>query len=267
MSKKNFIQYKITELKNAFSRHNSKYDLLFNKLLKAHTHSLYNTPFIERENETAVITPVVPGFVPPQEINIDIIQPEDVRTVEDKIVQGNLDYAPAFTEERDYVMEAARRTRINNKLRESQQAKQEYDAEQQRILLQEQQRAERANRRRGDEVISTQVNKGVRLRRRNAIKQIQEEINDISHHTADNILSLHETQNVPIIAAEEPEQDMLDFSMILAQIEAKAMFLKGEGLTNFRLLTTNAIDRGKQNRGRIPQAAAAAAGGGVKKMI
>jgi len=266
VSRKNFIQYKINELKSAFSKHNPKYDLLFNKLLKAHTYSLYDLQFIEHENVPVAAAAEVPAAPVGAQINVEIVQPETVETVEE-LIRGTVTFTPDFyTEERNYVSEQARRTRINNKLRESQQAKQAYDEAQQRILEQEEQRNERARRRRGDEIISTQVDKGIRLRRRNAIKQIQEEINDISHHAADNILALHETQSKPIIAAEEPEQDMLDFSFILGQIEAKAMFLKGEGLTNFRSLTSSAIDRGIKNRVRIPQAAsAAAAGGGSKK--
>jgi hypothetical protein len=75
-------------------------------------------------------------------------------------------------------------------------------------------------------------------------------------------LELHQKQEKPIILAEEPEQDMLDFSFILGQIEAKAMFLKGDGLVSFRLLTNEAIDRGKRNRGRIPEASSVEAAGG-----
>jgi hypothetical protein len=258
--RKNFIQYKINELKSAFSKHNPKYDLLFNKLLKAHTYSLYDLQFIEHENAANI--PEAAPVISAQPINVSIIQPEG--TVE-QLVQGTVTFTPEFyTEEKNYITEKSRRTRINNKLKEAKEAKRAYDEEQERLSLQEEQRNERARRRRGDEIITTQVDKGIRLRRRNAIKQIQEEINDISHHAADNILELHQKQEKPIILAEEPEQDMLDFSFILGQIEAKAMFLKGDGLVSFRLLTNEAIDRGKRNRGRIPEASSMeAAGGGI----
>jgi hypothetical protein len=259
--KKNFIQYRINELKQAFSKHNPKYDLLFNKLLKNHVASIYKLPFVERENEEEVAVSTTESVEPVTIINITISQPVD--TVEE-LIETAVTFTPDFyEEERNYISERARKTRIENKLRESQQAKYEYEEAQQRILEQGLARAERARRRRGDEVINTPVDKGIRLRRRNAMKQIQEEINDISHHTADNILELHQTQEKPIIIAEEPEEDMLDFSLILGQIEAKAMFLKGDGLLSFRKLTNDAIDRGKRNRDRIPEASSMEIAGGA----
>jgi len=245
--KKNFIEYKIDELKNKYSKHNAKYDLLFNKLLKSHAYAISELDTVEytrvMEGQAAAVaaTDIPVPVAPATRIDVRVVEPVD--TVEELVVQGVVRLSDDFyANQRNYVSEESRQARIDRKLREAQEA---------RIALDE------AMQRREDQV----AQRAARARKRAAIKEVREEMNDISHHAADDILELHHDQNVPIIVAEEPEQDMLDFSLIMAQLETKAMFLKGDGLVNLRSLTRSAIDRGKSNRTRLP--AAAAGGGGV----
>lgn len=232
---KNFLEYSVPQLKALHNEHNQKYDLLFNKLLKAHTHSLFELENIDRveEEKEEIILETSP-------IDIEIVEPLD--TVEE-LVQGMVTLTPIFyVNERDYIMETTRKNRINKKLKAVKEARQEYDE--------------------ANSILSDQnTQRTTRLLRRNALKEIRQEINDISHHAAVDILDLYKEQNKPLSNAENPEENMLDFSLIMGQLEANAMFLKGDGLLNLRTLTTDAINRGKSNRVRLPISAAAAGGG------
>jgi hypothetical protein len=227
--------------------HNSKYDLLFNKLLKAHSHSLFELPNIDRVEPTVGTEQ---GIKEESKIDVEYTQPVD--TVEE-LVEGMVTLTPTFyMKERDYIMEETRKTRINKKLKVAKEARQEYDEAISRVSDQNTQRT-------------------TRLIRRNALKEVREEINDISHHTATDILELYKEQDKPITIAEGPEENMFDFSIIMGQLEAKAMFLNGDGLLNLRALTADAINRGKANRNLLPivpnlgSVTASAAGGGYKK--
>ena len=236
IKKKNFLEYSVSQLRTLHNEHNPKYDLLFNKLLKAHSHSLFELENIDRVDEEKQEQQTETS-----QIDIEIIEP--VNTVEE-LVEGMVTLTTTFyMNERDYIMEETRKTRINKKLKAAKEARIDYD---EAISLVSDQNTQRTTR----------------LLRRNALKEIRQEINDISHHAAEDILDLYKEQNKPLTSAEEPEESMLDFSIIMGQLEAKAMFLKGDGLTNLRTLTTDAINRGKSNRERLPVISVAAAGGG-----
>jgi hypothetical protein len=234
----NFLEYSVNELKVLHNTHNSKYDLLFNKLLKLHSHSLFELENIDR----------IETNIPEESESLAVEISEPVNTVEE-LIDGMVTLTPIFfTNERDYIMEEPRKKRINNKLKAAKEARIEYE---EAVLQKADQNTQRTTR----------------LLSRNANKEIREEINDISHHTATDILELYKEQDKPIVFAEDPEENMVDFSLILGQLEAKSMFLKGDGLNNLRALTMDAINRGKINRFRLPpiEANRAAGGGGNKK--
>ena len=230
-SETNFLQYSVRQLKDMYSVHNSKYDLLFNKLLKAHTHMSSKLPFVERLNEENEENRTDENDISEKVLtNIEIVQP--INTLE-KLIENTLILPPKFYEEgNEYLLEDKRKKRINQKLKNAEEARNKYEKS-----------------------INDKLNdiekRDARLARRNAMKDVREEINDISHHTANKILELHTQNSVPIVNAEEPEENMLDFSIIMGQLETKAMYLKGDGLINLRSLTSQAINRGKLNRARI----------------
>ena len=87
-----------------------------------------------------------------------------------------------------------------------------------------------------------------------------EEINNLSNHVAQSYLHLHELQDKPIINAEYPEDGMLDFSIILGQLETKAVFLNEDGLRNLSRLVRDARTRAQQTKRRLERMAVAAAG-------
>ena len=245
IEKKNFLEYEVGELKELYNNHNAKYDLLFNKLLKNQMTNYLNLETIEYMNQpneipqaavaADVAVPVVAA------VNINIVEPRN--TVDELVNQGIVRFDNEFYRDQlIYIQEPRRKTRIDNALRLAQEAREELDE---------------SMRRRGEQ--NTQ--RDARVKRRTTIQEVRNEMNDISHHTADSILQLHETQDIPVLIAEEPEQDILDFSLIMAQLETKAMFLEGDGLKSLRAITRAAIDRGKANRANIPAAAAAAGGG------
>ena len=232
-------------MKELYNNHNAKYDLLFNKLLKNQMTNYLNLETIEYMNQpneipqaavaADVAVPVVAA------VNINIVEPRN--TVDELVNQGIVRFDNEFYRDQlIYIQEPRRKTRIDNALRLAQEAREELDE---------------SMRRRGEQ--NTQ--RDARVKRRTTIQEVRNEMNDISHHTADSILQLHETQHIPVLIAEEPEQDILDFSLIMAQLETKAMFLEGDGLKSLRAITRAAIDRGKANRANIPAAAAAAGGG------
>jgi hypothetical protein len=239
-------------LKELYNKHNSKYDLLFNKLLKNQVTNYLELTTIEFTNQSNVANPheapavvAVPVVVA---VNIEVEAP--LTTVDELVNQGIVRFDNNFYRDQlNYIQDPPRKTRIDNALRLAQEAREEL---------------EESMRRRGEQ----NAQRDARVKRRATIQEVRNEMNDISHHTADSILQLHETQHIPVLIAEEPEQDILDFSLIMAQLETKAMFLEGDGLKSLRAITRAAIDRGKANRDMIPaarNAAAAAAGGGRRR--
>ena len=252
IEKKNFTEYEVGELKELYNKHNSKYDLLFNKLLKNQVTNYLELTTIEFTNQSNVANPreapavvAVPVVVA---VNIEVEAP--LTTVDELVNQGIVRFDNNFYRDQlNYIQDPPRKTRIDNALRLAQEAREELDE---------------SMRRRGEQ----NAQRDARVKRRTTVQEVRNEMNDISHHTADSILQLHETQHIPVLIAEEPEQDILDFSLIMAQLETKAMFLEGDGLKSLRAITRAAIDRGKANRANIPAAvaaAAAAAGGGRRR--
>ena len=253
VEKKNFTEYGLGELKELYNIHNAKYDLLFNKLLKLHTTNYTELQTIEYINnienpQVAAVAADVAPVAPAIQVNIQVEPPEN--TVDDLVNQGIVRFDNNFyIDQLNYIQDPRRKTRIDNALRLAQEAREELDDS---MLRRGEQNAQR----------------DARAKRRTTIQEVRNEMNEISHHTADSILQLHETQQIPVLIAEEPEQDILDFSLIMAQLETKAMFLEGDGLKSLRAITRAAIDRGKANRANIPAAAAAAAaaaGGGRRR--
>jgi hypothetical protein len=253
IEKKNFLEYNVGELKELYNNHNAKYDLLFNKLLKNQITNYLELETIEYTNQpneipqaaaAVMAVPVVAAI----QANIEVEVPEN--TVDELVNQGIVRFDNNFYRDQlNYIQDPPRKTRIDNALRLAQEAREEL---------------EESMRRRGEQ----NAQRDARVKRRATIQEVRNEMNDISHHTADSILQLHETQRIPVLIAEEPEQDILDFSLIMAQLETKAMFLEGDGLKSLRAITRAAIDRGKANRDMIPaarNAAAAAAGGGRRR--
>ena len=259
----NFKEYKVEELKELFNTHNNKYDLLFNKLLKYHI-----TDFADLENVQYSFQPVAqvavtqvapaPVAVNPAIQNIRVEPPGNSvdELIQKRIVAFDDNF---YLHQRQFVEEPEQKQKINVALQNIQKIRQEIAVADEALTA-----ANNADAKKKAQDIS----RDVRVKKREALQGLRIELEDISEHTANDILELHSNQNVPIILAKEPEENILDFSLIMAQLETKAMFLEGDGLKNLRVITRDAIDRGKAKRDTIPAAAAAAAaaaGGGRRK--
>jgi len=258
INKNNFLQYSVGELKKLLSEHNPKYDLIFNKLLKSRTYSFAELPNNELEDAPEERVEEVPEEVP---IPVAIVVAEPVNTVVD-LVENVVTLTPEFyNEERDYISEAAREERINRKLAEIREAKRLYIEEEQRLLPTLDAAEVQARRRSGNSGVPPNIiSRDIRMRNRNARNEMTEEINNLSNHVAQSYLHLHELQDKPIINAEYPEDGMLDFSIILGQLETKAVFLNEDGLRNLSRLVRDARTRAQQTKRRLERMAVAAAG-------
>jgi len=259
----NFKEYKIEELKELFNTHNNKYDLLFNKLLKYHI-----TDFAKLENVQYSFQPVAPIAVAQNAAAPVVVNPaiQNIRVkppgnsvdelIENKIVVFNKNF---YEKQQDFITQPQQKQKINELLQEVQTIRREMAKADEALDA-----AENAEAKKKAQDFSREV----RNKKRTALQGLRIELEDISEHTSNDILGLHQIQKVPIIIAKEPEENILDFSLIMAQLETKAMFLEGDGLKNLRVITRDAIDRGKAKRDTIPDAvaaAAAAAGGGRRK--
>lgn len=231
-----FTDYRIEELKNLYREHNAKYDLVFNKLVKSRTNDVEDLPQTCRrpsaaaaENAPAALEPI-PGA----------IRMVDVATTVEELIDDEIHIPDEFYTQQDaFVRRKA--VALNMKLREAEEAREALEA---------------ANLRREDQ----KSQRDARARRRDALKELRTDLVDITQNGAVDLLTRTET-----VEAENPEEDMLNISNILAQLEARCVFLKGDGLKNMRFLTNQAISRGINLRNQIPSAAAAAGGGRRKK--
>jgi hypothetical protein len=183
-------------------------------------------PFVERVNEDSQVEETTEEL---KLSGVEVTKP--VNTLEG-LIDNMVMLTPTFYNEgNEYLLEPQRKDRINKKLKTAQDARTQYET----IL----------------KVKDTPKKREAWLALNNANKDVREEIHEISHYTANKILELNKKQDIPVVSAGEPEENMLDFSMILGQLETKAMYLKPGGLVNLKSLTTQAINRGKNNRSHI----------------
>ena len=261
----NFKEYKVEELKELFNTHNNKYDLLFNKLLKYHITDFAKLESVQYSFQTAAaqMAQVAQAVAVPVAVNpaIQNIRVEPPGNSVDELIQKRIVVFDDnfYLHQRQFVEEQEQRQKIDAALQNIQTIRREMIEADDALDA-----AENAEEKKKAQDLS----RDVRVKKREALQDLRIELEDISEHTANDILELHSNQNVPIILAKEPEENILDFSLIMAQLETKAMFLEGDGLKNLRVITRDAIDRGKAKRDTIPAAAAAAAaaaGGGKRK--
>jgi uncharacterized membrane protein len=236
IGKKVFTQYRVEELKGLYKEHNSKYDLLFNKLLKSRTNDVEDLPATCRKPAVNTLS----EMPEPEEINeenienIEIIEP--AHTVDEMIKEELRVSADFYNKQDEYVKR--KEDVINKKMR---------DAEETRVKLED------ANKRKEDQ----KAQRDARAKRREALKELRTDLVDVTENGAMELINHHNMVDVS-----DPEEDMLNFANVLAQLEAKSVFLIGDGLQNIRYLTNQAINRAKNYRNMITRIA-----GGKKKGI
>jgi len=231
-----FTDYRIEELKNLYREHNAKYDLVFNKLVKSRTNDVEDLPQTCRRPSAAAVESA------PQQLDAlpNAIRYVDVATTVEELIEDEIHVPEDFYTHQDaYIRRKA--AALNRKLREAEEAREALEAAE---AIKEDQKSQR----------------DARARRRDALKELRTDLVDITQNGAVDLLTRTET-----VEAENPEEDILNISNILAQLEARCVFLKGDGLKNMRFLTNQAISRGINLRNQIPSAAAAAAGGGRRR--
>jgi hypothetical protein len=217
-----FTDYRIEELKNLYREHNSKYDLVFNKLIKSRTNDVEDLPQSCRRSSAAVVE----NEQLPLEPIPEAIRYVDVATTVEELIQDKVRVPEDFYNKQDnYIRRKA--TILNRKLKEAEEAREALEAAE---LKKEDQNTQR----------------DARARRRDALKELRTDLVDLTENGAVDLMT---TTNS--VEAESPEEDMLNFSNILAQLEARSVFLKGDGLKNMRFLTTQAINRGIGYRNQI----------------
>jgi len=217
-----FTDYRIEELKNLYREHNSKYDLVFNKLIKSRTNDVEDLPQSCRRSSAAVVE----NEQLPLEPIPEAIRYVDVATTVEELIQDKVRVPEDFYNKQDnYIRRKA--TVLNRKLKEAEEAREALEAAE---LKKEDQNTQR----------------DARARRRDALKELRTDLVDLTENGAVDLMT---TTNS--VEAESPEEDMLNFSNILAQLEARSVFLKGDGLKNMRFLTTQAINRGIGYRNQI----------------
>ena len=233
IGKKVFTQYRVEELKGLYKDHNSKYDLLFNKLLKSRTNDVEDLPDTCRKPAVNTLS----EMPEPEEIsleNVEIIEPP--QTVDEMIKEELRVSADFYNKQDEYVKR--KEDVINKKMK---------DAEETRVKLED------ANKRKEDQ----KAQRDARAKRREALKELRTDLVDVTEHGAMELIN--HTNSVDV---SDPEEDMLNFANVLAQLEAKSVFLIGDGLQNIRYLTNQAINRAKNYRNMITRIA-----GGKKKGI
>ena len=217
-----FTDYRIEELKNLYREHNSKYDLVFNKLIKSRTNDVEDLPQSCRRSSAAVVE----NEQLPLEPIPEAIRYVDLATTVEELIQDKVRVPEDFYNKQDnYIRRKA--TILNRKLKEAEEAREALEAAE---LKKEDQNTQR----------------DARARRRDALKELRTDLVDLTENGAVDLMT---TTNS--VEAESPEEDMLNFSNILAQLEARSVFLKGDGLKNMRFLTTQAINRGIGYRNQI----------------
>ena len=217
-----FTDYRIEELKNLYREHNAKYDLVFNKLVKSRTNDVEDLPQTCRRPSAAAVENA-PAPIEPLPNAIRYI---DVATTVEELIEDEIHVPEDFyNQQDDYIRRKS--ASLNRKLREAEEAREALDAAE---LRREDQKSQR----------------DARARRREALKELRTDLVDITENGAVDLLTRTNT-----VEAENPEEDMLNVSNILAQLEARSVFLKGDGLKNMRFLTTQAINRGIGRRNQI----------------
>jgi hypothetical protein len=217
-----FTDYRIEELKNLYREHNAKYDLVFNKLVKSRTNDVEDLPQTCRRPSAAAVENQ------PQQLDAlpNAIRYVDVATTVEELIEDEIHIPEDFyTHQDEFIRRKA--AALNRKLREAEEAREALEAAEARKEDQKSQRDARA-------------------RRRDALKELRTDLVDITQNGAVDLLTRTNT-----VEAENPEEDMLNVSNILAQLEARSVFLKGDGLKNMRFLTTQAINRGIGRRNQI----------------
>ena len=217
-----FTDYRIEELKNLYREHNAKYDLVFNKLVKSRTNDVEDLPQTCRRPSAAAVE----NAPAPIEPLPNAIRYVDVATTVEELIEDEIHVPEDFYNQQDEFIRRKSAT-LNRKLREAEEAREALDAAE---LRREDQKSQR----------------DARARRREALKELRTDLVDITENGAVDLLTRTNT-----VEAENPEEDILNVSNILAQLEARSVFLKGDGLKNMRFLTTQAINRGIGRRNQI----------------
>jgi hypothetical protein len=217
-----FTDYRIEELKNLYREHNAKYDLVFNKLVKSRTNDVEDLPQTCRRPSAAAVE----NAPAPIEPLPNAIRYVDVATTVEELIEDEIHVPEDFYNQQDDYIRRKSAT-LNRKLREAEEAREALDAAE---LRREDQKSQR----------------DARARRREALKELRTDLVDITENGAVDLLTRTNT-----VEAENPEEDILNVSNILAQLEARSVFLKGDGLKNMRFLTTQAINRGIGRRNQI----------------
>jgi len=219
-----FTEYRIEELKNLYREHNGKYDLVFNKLVKSRTNDVDDLPQTCNRSATAAAVENAPQ--PLLEPNLRTVRYIDVATTVEELIEDEVHVPEEFYNNQDIFIRK-KATVLNRKLKESVKAREELEAAE---LKKEDQKSQR----------------DARARRRESLKELRTDLVDLTENGAVDLISRTNS-----VEAENPEDDMLNVSNILAQLEARSVFLKGDGLRNMRFLTTQAINRGIGHRNQI----------------
>jgi hypothetical protein len=216
-----FTDYRMEELKKLYREHNAKYDLVFNKLVKSRTNSVDDLPQTCRRSSAATVdTPQRLEPIP------SAIRYVDVATTVEELIEDEVHVPEDFyTHQDQFVRRKA--VALNRKLKEAEEAREDVEAAESKKADQKSQRDARA-------------------RRRDTLKELRTELVEITENGAVELMTHTNT-----VEAEHPEEDMLNFSNILAQLEARSVFLRGDGLKNIRFLTSQAINRGMSHRNQI----------------
>lgn len=215
-----FTDYQIEELKNLYREHNAKYDLVFNKLIKSRTNDVEDLPQTCNRPSAVKNTPAAIEPLP------NAIRYIDVATTVEELIEDEIHVPEEFYNQQDeYIRRKS--TALNIKLREAEEAREALEAAE---LVREDQKSQR----------------DARARRREALKELRTDLVNITENGAVDLLTRTNT-----VEAENPEEDILNISNVLAQLEARSVFLKGDGLKNMRFLTTQAISRGIGRRNQL----------------
>jgi hypothetical protein len=217
-----FTDYKIEQLKNLYREHNPKYDLVFNKLIKSRTNDVDDLP--QTCNRPSAAT--VENAQSPLEPIPEAIRYVDIATTVEELISDEVRVPEDFYKNQDQFIRK-KAIVLNKKLKEAEEAREALDKAE---LKKEDQKSQR----------------DARARRRDALKELRTDLVDLTENGAVDLMT---TTNS--VEAETPEEDMLNFSNILAQLESRSVFLKGDGLKNIRFLTSQAINRGIGHRNQI----------------
>jgi hypothetical protein len=228
--KKVIQDYTIEELKNLYREHNKKYNLVFHKLVKSRTNLVDDLPETCNRPSTAILEPVImPESRPRPTLRpIPIQGPEpvryrDVATTVEELIEDEIHVPESFYDNQDDFIRT-KTVDLNSKLKEAEEAREVLESAK---LKKESQKSQR----------------DARARRRESLKELRTDLIDLTENGAVELMSRTNS-----VEAENPEEDMLNFSNILAQLEARSVFLKGDGVKNIRYLMTQAINRGIGHR-------------------